>query len=654
MPLRHYRHGVSCQCETLSHLASSVKIIDAIAMEIIFKQFRFLPQPQILYKDNHVIHLKPNQTALLNLFLSQPNTIWTKNAILDAVWADKVVSEQVVFQTISQLRVILGDDAIKTFPKKGYQWQLPIQRTQHKGVASVDEASLPHADLANTYALTSANSRTHKVWAVSVAGLVMLLMTVWAFYPKSDAHNAIPNTINLVTRVDAASTSEQYFQQLAIHAFAEAHAINPVLVSVSSQQLFSSPKLHRQQAGLEQHQWLMWGDSFTSARGTFLHYGLASDKVTWQGYVFGKSTEQLTRELNNSIQELARAGLFSNTAGPLNADKLTLMLQEVPHNYDVLLRLADQHIATRQLDIALTYLNQVRNAAQHYAARPYQARAHGLTGRVYKMRSQFEQAFSNLAKMATALEDTPLWPLNVMNTQTSALLAYESGHHDEMVKALERGLALARQQADPFSLFRLHILYAMLAEHTANHTQKHAQLNAAQALMIKHQLGDANRAIVYYYFAKFSDDIVQSIQYLTEVLQLPGSIENYWLKDDALRILVGHYIEQQEFELAEALLPQPLTSLNAVTLKAQLLLAQQQKDDAHALLIKGFDMARLKHNRFLGRQIANLLYQLSDQDPVAQGEYKAYLISNVDQIWLQNHAPFATLNAESSVRIIKD
>jgi DNA-binding winged helix-turn-helix (wHTH) protein len=96
-------------------------------MEIRFRNYRFLPEPMVLYRDGEIIPLKHNQTLLLHLFLDNPEKIHSKDAIMNFVWKNKVVSEQVVFQTISQLRALLGDNAIQTFSKKGYKWTIAIE-----------------------------------------------------------------------------------------------------------------------------------------------------------------------------------------------------------------------------------------------------------------------------------------------------------------------------------------------------------------------------------------------------------------------------------------------------------------------------------------------------------------------------------------------
>ena len=91
-----------------------------------FLEFEFDEVQTLLYKNGQVVPLNSTQSKVLALFISHPERIFSKEDILANVWQDKVVSEQVVFQNISQLRGILGDGAIKSFPKKGYQWQLEL------------------------------------------------------------------------------------------------------------------------------------------------------------------------------------------------------------------------------------------------------------------------------------------------------------------------------------------------------------------------------------------------------------------------------------------------------------------------------------------------------------------------------------------------
>lgn len=80
-------------------------------MDIRFLTYRFSVNDLILYqRDNSILELKTKQAELLRLFVCEPEKIHSKEDILEALWRNQDVSEQVVFQTVSQLRGILGND----------------------------------------------------------------------------------------------------------------------------------------------------------------------------------------------------------------------------------------------------------------------------------------------------------------------------------------------------------------------------------------------------------------------------------------------------------------------------------------------------------------------------------------------------------------
>ncbi|PAJ72239.1 hypothetical protein CJF42_22250 [Pseudoalteromonas sp. NBT06-2] len=96
-------------------------------MKYKFLDFEFDSSSLILTKNNNDIAIRHNEAKLLALMISQPERVFSKEDILAEVWQDKVVSEQAVFQNISHLRGLFGNTAIKTFSKRGYQWQLALQ-----------------------------------------------------------------------------------------------------------------------------------------------------------------------------------------------------------------------------------------------------------------------------------------------------------------------------------------------------------------------------------------------------------------------------------------------------------------------------------------------------------------------------------------------
>ena len=92
------------------------------------EEFDFDSVSLVLMKNGEPITIRHNEAKVLALLLENIDTVLSKENILSAVWQDKIVSEQAVFQNISHLRILFGNNAIKTFSKRGYQWQLSVEK----------------------------------------------------------------------------------------------------------------------------------------------------------------------------------------------------------------------------------------------------------------------------------------------------------------------------------------------------------------------------------------------------------------------------------------------------------------------------------------------------------------------------------------------
>ncbi|WP_440874019.1 winged helix-turn-helix domain-containing protein [Thalassotalea sp. PLHSN55] len=69
------------------------------------------------------INIRPKTCQLLIVLLKSKGSVVSKAEILNKVWHGSVVDEQVVFQSIKELRKIFsGHEVIKTLPKQGYIW----------------------------------------------------------------------------------------------------------------------------------------------------------------------------------------------------------------------------------------------------------------------------------------------------------------------------------------------------------------------------------------------------------------------------------------------------------------------------------------------------------------------------------------------------
>jgi len=76
----------------------------------------------VLIKDGQTISIRAKTLSVLKYLITHQETIVSKQEILASVWHDVVVQEQVLVQSIKEIRDLLGSHVIKTYPRQGYQW----------------------------------------------------------------------------------------------------------------------------------------------------------------------------------------------------------------------------------------------------------------------------------------------------------------------------------------------------------------------------------------------------------------------------------------------------------------------------------------------------------------------------------------------------
>src|SRR5262245_59531886 len=89
-----------------------------------FPPFQLDLREGILRREAAPVTLRPKTFAVLRHLAEHPSELVSKQALLDAVWGDVAVSEEVVRLSIFELRAALGDDRatprfIETVPRRG-------------------------------------------------------------------------------------------------------------------------------------------------------------------------------------------------------------------------------------------------------------------------------------------------------------------------------------------------------------------------------------------------------------------------------------------------------------------------------------------------------------------------------------------------------
>ncbi len=117
-------------------------------------QWLIQPHRNQIAKSGHEIHLEPRVMQVLVFLAEHPGDVISREKILESVWSDTYVSDEVLTTAIRDLRRALGDDPkdphfIKTFPKKGYQLLTPVsfeeQDETELGAPTGARAVAPHS-----------------------------------------------------------------------------------------------------------------------------------------------------------------------------------------------------------------------------------------------------------------------------------------------------------------------------------------------------------------------------------------------------------------------------------------------------------------------------------------------------------------------------
>lgn len=75
------------------------------------------------------INVRPKTFSLLLLLLENPLQVLPKDLLLNQIWDDVTVEEQVLVQSIRELRQLFSPlHVIQTHPRKGYAWIIPVEK----------------------------------------------------------------------------------------------------------------------------------------------------------------------------------------------------------------------------------------------------------------------------------------------------------------------------------------------------------------------------------------------------------------------------------------------------------------------------------------------------------------------------------------------
>lgn len=140
-------------------------------------------------RDGRTVHLEPKLMDVLACLARYGGEPVTKEELLQTVWPNTFVSDDVLKRAISELRRVFDDDAhepriIQTIPKRGYRLMVPVEPVNDKQKATAAFGS------ANTSGVILDWRRPALRWSGLAALLFVLLCGVYSFRERLGAKAA--------------------------------------------------------------------------------------------------------------------------------------------------------------------------------------------------------------------------------------------------------------------------------------------------------------------------------------------------------------------------------------------------------------------------------------------------------------------------------
>jgi len=638
-----------------------------------FLDFEFDENQSVLYKAGEVIQLNSTQSNLLALFISNPKKIFSKEDILTAVWQSKVVSEQVVFQNISQLRAILGDEAIKTFPKKGYQWQLELRVIE---VSSEKLKTPNHSQVVNTSQQVEQKSEEKKSVPQSIVEptnlkktfdkriataclMVVFLMSGIAYYHAE--HGTFSNKLGLQeqearVKNDAQSLhSELQFIPFTAdsprHFKDELAALHTQLdfalenIALDTRDFINSPFMQYQKLSVNNA--LVFtgilknnGDSATRKQTPYLLELLVQGpERSWTSYLYGSSMADLAEQTEALINELANSDYFVLKSESLLSAELTLMKENMNASLHVLPLLTYQLIQADKFDSASGYVELL--LAESELKHPlYYAYGKWLKGQLYQGKRDAIGAQTFYEQAELLLSDAHIYDLQAEVNKSMAELAHSIAHTKEDYEAIHRYLykaaSLARLGKKPVAEIRAYTLLSIKASKFGMKKERMDYLIQAKTLLAEYQLDGSHYMLPMYHFALFAQTTQERIRYYHEVLDKPVTPENYWVFFASADQLSKLYLKENKPEAALEVVEKITEPARSALLHAQYYRALDDIDNAITYAKRSFNIGRGQHLNWLSLNSALLLLELkqSQGENHELAEYREFIANHASYWWL--------------------
>ncbi|TLX47916.1 hypothetical protein C1E24_06675 [Pseudoalteromonas phenolica] len=600
-------------------------------MRYYFEKYYFDNDTFTLYYNEKPKDLKSNEAKLLALFIKNIDEILSKERILDEIWGQQVVSEQVVFQNISHLRRIFGNDAIKTFSKKGYQWQLPfeIKESKNNNVAPkqlISEWTMP------SYYLYS---------VITLLSVIIFVLLSRLSFSDSPSNQLSKDSIYVIPFSFSDSFSEPQIDRIndLIARNKPNQSQHLDLATLNTNDFFHYSDTLREQVKIEGTSTFLSGYVSYLGQQIIVEYQLIGSQHEWHGYIVAPSEESIVAELDTSIANVKSSGYLSELNSNLLITKLYLLLEQQPNNLPVIYHLIKHEISKQNLDVASALIEKLINISKLQNNPMYTVLGLYLKGGIFHQQHAYLHANQYYKQALALLTETPNSKIAYNIELALAWLAYSQKNTSKLKQYINNASQHARLSGDVLSEVKAQTTGSILSHKLGDLVNRYQYLNTAKSLLITHKVDQAHYAVIYYHLAIFSPDKIEAESYFLKLLSLKQLSQNKWIYESSIEDLLTWYIEQKRWKDAISLFKtQPENSFN-LNQKARVLRAQQYFNKAIDAAKQAFDTARLNYEHNNALHSALLLYQMKQyMNELTIIEYHSYIAKYASKFWIKKHS----------------
>lgn len=617
-------------------------------MRYSFKEFEFDSNSLVLTKTGNSVDIRHNEAKVLALLLEQTDKVFSKEEILSLVWQDKVVSEQAVFQNISHLRSLFGNEAIKTFPKRGYQWQLLVEIIPDITASTQDDNTLGEpaftADLDKAISLPTSSkttlTQTKNYWLYAITVLMVILFFV--FFPLEDKPQQDSNLLlKQMTYIPFSHAQDSNSFPLIDNE----HFDFTELSNISTDEFHNTLELTYPKLA-QSHPLILTAHMRRHKKHSYIDFLVKGLFGEWRGQLTGDSTSDVINKLQKHLQQDVIYDLLNTAQTPeLKQANLSIAHQQSPKDLIILGALIDVYIAMNELEKAMVMADKLANISENQGNWQQLGNALLLQSKVLTRKELYELSSHKLTTAIRYFEQ-----IDDLKRQADAWFAQSWLDHQEknypaIKKTLLNSSKLSYESKDiPRELDALTYL-SVLAYKNHQETDKYFYLQQAENKMKAYKLPIYHFAKVPFHYAIFAKTPSDKEPHWKQVLEYTKLTPDHWVAQSSRKSLMRHYLNQDRLIEAKALIDS-ITSDNAQNSYLKTLFAQKSGDSEafNSLAQHTFELARLAGNEHLSLDVALMLCS-EPNTQVNYDFYSQYITDNSNKNWRrENEEKLLALN----------